>query len=192
MGGGNLKWKFSNWNSKIGFKCLSGGSVWICHWNANHFPCNAVHWGIKININFDIRHIKTSTFSANMWGFCKGIYSACIHSLFMFICGCLMIALFRVGSCVSVESFDGLQLNSLKCSCFTCNECLQTPWLSLPGPPAVCKQLGHCHFESESHRTSWWPSGSNFLPHLSPQVLQPILYYGSLLHSTNLSGIINH
>lgn len=101
----------------------------------------------------------------------KCIYSACSHSLFMFICRRLMIALFRVGSCVSVESFDGLQLNSLKCSCFRCNECLQTLWLSLPGPPAVCTQPGHCHFESELHRTSWWPSGSNFLRHLSPQVL---------------------
>lgn len=39
----NLNSKFSNWNSNFGFKCLSGGSVWICHWNANHFACSAVY-----------------------------------------------------------------------------------------------------------------------------------------------------
>lgn len=46
QGGGrwrNLNWESSNWNSNFGFKCLSGGSVWICHWNANRFARSAVY-----------------------------------------------------------------------------------------------------------------------------------------------------
>lgn len=170
---GGLRWKFSNWNSNFGFKCLSGGSVWICHWNANRFPCSAVHWGMKININFDFQHIKTSTFSANMWGFGNAfiqhavIHYSCLYAGASWLL-CSELGLVSAWSLLTAYSLTpwNVAASDVMSVCT-----VQTLWLSLPGSPAVCTQRGHCHFESESHRTSWWPSGSNFLPHLSPQVL---------------------
>lgn len=78
---------------------------------------------MKININFDFQHIKPTLFQPTCQDW-KCIYSVCSHSLFMFICMHLIIALFRVMSCFGMGPFDGLQTNSLKFGCFRCNECL--------------------------------------------------------------------
>lgn len=78
---------------------------------------------MKININFDFQHIKLVLFQPTCQDW-KCIYSACSHSLFMFICVHLIIALFRVRSCFGMGPFDGLQINPLKCGRFRCNECL--------------------------------------------------------------------
>lgn len=81
-----------------------------------------------------------------------------------------MIALFGVSSRVSVEPFDGLQLNSLKWSWFICNECLQSArFNSCPKTAWLLTLKVSC----TGH--PGWPSGSNFLLPLSPQILGPIL-----------------
>ena len=121
----NLNWKFSNWNSNFGFKCLSGAQcgfviemqtvlLAVLYTNEN---------GMKININFDFQHIKRALFQPTCQD-SKCIYSACSHSLFIFMCVHLIIALFRVRSCFGMGPFDGLQINSLKFGCFRCNDCL--------------------------------------------------------------------
>lgn len=157
----NLKWKFSNWNSNFGFKCLSGGSVWICHWNANHFACSLVCWGIEKFTYFDFQNIKPILFNQNAAIGNAFIQQAGIHysCLYMFTLdsqwgdilarGLLMNYSLAHWNCFGVFSLD-------------------TSW-------AVCWAIqlykSSLRFEDESHRTSWWPSGSNFLLNLSPRVL---------------------
>lgn len=51
---------------------------------------------------------------------------------------------------------------------------------------SVCcddQPLGCCPFEKESHRTSWWPNDSHFLPNLSPQLLGPRFCYSAAAHT---------
>lgn len=92
---------------------------------------------MEININFDFQHIKPAHFrpTCQHW---KCIYSAWSHSLFMFICVHLIIALFRVRSCFGMGPFDGLQINSLKFGGFRCNECLMDTCIQL----SLCRGVG--------------------------------------------------
>lgn len=131
---------------------------------------------MKIYINFDFQHIKPRLFQPTCQDW-NCIYSACSHSLFMFICVHLIIALFKVRSCFWYGPFDDLQINFLKFGCFRCNGCLMDTCTQSARETSHPKQLDRRSFENELCRMSWWPSGSNFLLHLSPHFLGPSLVW---------------
>lgn len=91
----NLKWKFSNWNSNFGFKCLSGGSVWILSLKCKPFRLQSCILRDEKFTYFDFQHINLLLFSQNVRIGNAFIQQAGIHysCLYMFI-GLIGLVLF--------------------------------------------------------------------------------------------------